>query len=362
MLKKVILTAFFLILSSKALADEIKLTENAPSSYVVKKGDTLWDISALFLKEPWLWPKLWRMNSEINNPHLIYPGDELRLVYDKLGQPMIVKGKPRLKWSPKVRTSLKNLTPINTIAFNSIDTYIKYDSIFSPQQLGSLPYVLGGHQGYNLNVNGAKLYVNGDLVVGNSYVIYQKEEPILDTETDAIIGYYATLVGSGKSVANGDSKANIPATLQLLQTTREIRAGDVVVEVSQSQYFPSFFTMQSAATGLQGKIIKAISGNREFAKQEVVFINLGKRDGLKQGDLLSVNSNSPEIVETSSGPAYAVDTSYWSRLLSSGDSQYNIPTERVGKIMVYNVFEQYSMALILHSDKPLKLQDSVATP
>ena len=362
MLKKVILTTFFLILSNNVLADEIKLTENSPTSYVVKKGDTLWDISALFLNEPWLWPKLWRMNSEINNPHLIYPGDELTLVYNEHGQPMIVKVKPRLKWSPKVRTSLKDLKPINTIAFNTIDTYIKYDSIFSPEQLAAFPYVLGSDQGYNLNVNGAKLYVNGDLVAGNSYAIYQKEEQILDTETDAIIGYYATLVGSGNSVASGDAKAKIPATLQLLQTTREIRAGDVLVDVAKSQNFPSFFTMQSASPGVQGKIIKAISGNREFAKQEVVFINLGNVHGIKQGDLLSVNRNSPDIVETSSGPAYAADAPYWSRLATTTDSEYNIPAERVGEIMVYNVFEQYSMALILHSDKPLKLQDSVATP
>ena len=94
-------------LSVSLLADELKIKPDAPKSYIVKKGDTLWDISGIFLNQPWLWPKLWRLNPEINNPHLIYPGDELRLVFDEQGQPMLVKGKPELKWSPKIRKQLK---------------------------------------------------------------------------------------------------------------------------------------------------------------------------------------------------------------------------------------------------------------
>ena len=362
MLKKIMLITFLAILSVELCADEIKLTENAPTLYVVKKGDTLWDISALFLKEPWLWPKLWRMNADIDNPHLIYPGDQLHLVYDKHGQPLLVKGKPKLKWSPKVRTSLKDLAPINTIAFNKIAPFITYDSIFSPTQLASLPYILGSEEGYNLNVNGAKLYVNGDLVVGQSYAVYQQAEAVLDTVTDQVIGYYASLVGSGRAVTSGNKVAKEPATLYLQQISREIRAGDVVMPVNENQLFPSFFTMQAADGNVRGAIVKSMSGNRQFGKQEVVFINLGSEQGLKLGDLLSVYQEGPEIVETSGGPAYADESSYWSRITSESDPEYTIPQQMVGKVMIYKVFEQYSMALILHSDKPLKLQDSVATP
>jgi len=124
MLKRIILTIFCLILPLSVIADELKLAKNAPTSYVVKKGDTLWDISAKFLQQPWLWPKLWRINPDIENPHLIYPGEELNLVYDAQGRPMLVKGKPALKWSPKVRTSLKDQNPVETISLNVLSPFV----------------------------------------------------------------------------------------------------------------------------------------------------------------------------------------------------------------------------------------------
>ena len=145
------------------VADVLTLNPDAPKSYIVKKGDTLWDISGLFLKQPWLWPKLWRINPEINNPHLIYPGDELRLVFDMQGQPMLVKGKPELKWSPKVRTQLKDQNPINTLPLHVIAPFMRYDSIKTEQELAALPYVLGSDEGYKSSINGFKVYVNQDL-------------------------------------------------------------------------------------------------------------------------------------------------------------------------------------------------------
>lgn len=104
MLRKILITIALLI-PFASVADVLTLKKNAPKSYTVVKGDTLWDISGIFLNQPWLWPKLWRLNPEINNPHLIYPGDVLRLVFDEKGQPMLVKGKPELKWSPKLERS-----------------------------------------------------------------------------------------------------------------------------------------------------------------------------------------------------------------------------------------------------------------
>jgi len=362
MLKKIILTIFCLSLPFSSLADELQLAQNAPTSYVVKKGDTLWGISGVFLKEPWLWPKLWRINPDIENPHLIYPGDELKLVFDASGKPMLVKGKPKLKWSPKVRTALKDLNPVETISLNVISSLIKYDTILSEQEFTSAPYIIGSNEGYKLNVDGLKLYVNGDLAVGQAYAVYQKEEAILDLETGLIVGYYATLAGSGKAIKAGMSTEKKPATLYLDSAIREIRAGDIVKPVNDNQLLPGFFTMQAAAGSVSGHIIKAISGNREFGKQEVVFINRGAQHGVKQGDLFSVNRKSPAVVESGSGPVYTSDASRWNRMASASDSDYNMPEETVGKMMVYKVFDQISMALILHSTKPLRLQDSVTAP
>lgn len=362
MLKKIILTIFCLSLPLSLLADELQLAENSPTSYVVKKGDTLWDISGVFLKEPWLWPKLWRINPEIENPHLIYPGDELKLVYDAAGQPMLVKGKPKLKWSPKVRTSLKDLDPVETISLDVISAFIRYDTVFSAQEYSSAPYVISSDDGYKLNVDGLKLYVNGDLVVGQSYAVYQKEEAILDPETEVVVGYYASLVGSGKALKTGQSASKRPATLYLDGVMQEIRAGDIVKPINDNQSLPGFFTMQAADSGVNGHIVKAISGNREFGKQEVVFIDKGAQHGVKQGDLFSVNRKSPSVVESGDGPVYTTDASRWSKMASASDSDYDMPEETVGKMMVYKVFDQLSLAIIIHSTKPLRLQDTVTAP
>ncbi|GLX78514.1 peptidoglycan-binding protein [Thalassotalea insulae] len=361
MLKRVLLTLFSLILPWAALADELRLAPNAPDSYVVKKGDTLWDISGKFLQQPWLWPKLWRINPEVENPHLIYPGDELKLVYDVEGQPMLVKenSKPVLKWSPKVRTQLKDQSPVETISLSVLSPFLKYDTILSQQDLDNSPYILGSDEGYKSSVNGFKLYVNGDLQVGQSYGVYQKEEAIIAVDGETVIGYHARMVGSGKAIRAGNAAEKEPSTMYLEGVMRELRSGAIVKPVNEGQLLPAFFTMQAAADTVQGKIIKSSNGNREFGKFEVIFIDQGIEHGVKQGDILSVNRLSPGVLETKDGPVYTQDASRWSRLANASDSDYQMPEEAIGKIMVFKVFDQVSMALILRSEKPLRLNDSV---
>lgn len=357
-----ILTIFCLVLPLSSLADELTLAQNAPKSYVVKKGDTLWDISAKFLQQPWLWPKLWRINPEIQNPHLIYPGDELNLVYDDQGRPMLVKGKPSLKWSPKARTSLKDQNPVETISLNVLSPFVKYDTILSTSEVEDAPYVIGSDEGYKSSVVGFKTYVNGDLVNGDAYAIYQKDEEIYSPKTAEVIGYHARLIGTGKAIRAGDKAKKQPATLYLTGVVRELRAGAIVKPVNEGQLLPSFFTMQAAGESVRGKIIKSSNNNREFGKLEVVFIDQGQEHGVKQGDVLSVNRQSPGVVETGEGPKYTKDASLWNRLASESDSDYDMPAESVGRLMVFKVFDQLSMAIILNSEKPLRIEDSVSAP
>ncbi|WP_206485907.1 LysM peptidoglycan-binding domain-containing protein [Thalassotalea sp. G2M2-11] len=362
MLKKVLLTLFSLILPIIAVADQLRLSPNAPESYVVKKGDTLWDISGHFLQEPWLWPKLWRINPDIENPHLIYPGDVLKLVYDAKGQPMLVKGKPTLKWSPKIRKQLKEQNPVETISLDVISPFLRYDTILTQQEIDSAPYVLGSDEGYKSSIDGFKVYVNQDLKVGQAYGIYNKEEAIYADDGETIIGYYARLIGSGKSIRAGDMENKQPATLYLESALREVHSGSIVKPVNEGQMMPSFFTMQAAGENVRGHIIRSSNGNREFGKLEVVFIDQGSQHGLKQGDVLSVKRLSPGVVETKDGPIYTKDASRWNRLASQSDSDYEMPEESIGNIMVFKVFDQVSMALILKTQKPLRLQDSVTAP
>lgn len=371
MLKKVLLIIISLVLPMVLMADELTLNNDAPKSYVVKKGDTLWDISGIFLKQPWLWPKLWRINPEINNPHLIYPGDELNLVFDEQGQPMlvkeapieeIIKSKPELKWSPKVRTQLKALSPISTIPLDVIAPYIRYDTVFSNEEIEVLPYVLGSEEGYKSSVDGFKTYVKGNLDAGKGYAIYQKGEEIIDPETQESLGFYGRLVGSGKSLRAGNIENNEPATLYVEGAKQEIRSGNIVIPVNEDQLYPSFFTMQAANSDVQASIIKTVSGVREFGKLEVVVINRGSQHAILQGDVLSVKRKSPGVIETGNGPVYTSDASLWNRMANSDDSDYNMPIETVGNMMVFKVYEKVSMALVLHSEKPLRLKDLVTAP
>ncbi|WP_440877406.1 LysM peptidoglycan-binding domain-containing protein [Thalassotalea sp. PLHSN55] len=362
MLNKFVVVVFSIMCSAIALADELKLNENAPKTYVVKKGDTLWDISEVFLNQPWLWPKLWRLNPEVNNPHLIYPGDVLRLVFDEQGRPMLVKGKPELKWTPKVRTQLKDLSPISTLPLHVIAPYIKYDSLLTDEQIEKLPYVLGSEDGYKSSLDHIKVYVNGDLTVGQSYAVYEQGDEITDPETQEVLGRHVILVGSGKAVASGNKEASEPATLYLDGVKREVRAGTIVVPVNDGQLFPSYFTMQAANASVRGAIIKSAIDVREFGKLDIVMINRGLEHSVKQGDVMMVKRTSPSVIETGSGPVYTEDASKWNRLGGNDSSDYKMPEEPIGEMMVFKVYEQVSLALVLSSRKPLRLEDIIASP
>jgi hypothetical protein len=363
MFKKVLISIFCILLPIyAAIAEELTLQKNAPTSYVVKKGDTLWDISAIFLKQPWLWPKLWRLNPEINNPHLIYPGDELRLVYDEQGQPMLVKGKPKLKWSPHVRKQLKNQNPVSIISLSDIAPYIRYESLLTQAQVDTLPYVLGSNEGHKSSIDDFNIYIKGDLNLGQTYAFYNKGKKIIDPQSQKMIGYYAKFIGTGKAIRAGDIENNIPATIYLDSVKREVRSGDFVLPVNEGQLLPAYYTMQAAAKDFNGTIIKAATQNREFAKLDVVMINKGENDHVKLGDIMSINRQSPQIIETTHGAMYLKDASSWDRLTKSSDYDYKMPTEALGKLMIFKTYPEVSMGLILTTKKPIRLQDNVSAP
>lgn len=362
MLKPSLFLILSLSLSMFVMADELTLNKNAPKSYIVKKGDTLWDISGIFLKQPWLWPKLWRLNPDINNPHLIYPGDELRLVFDEKGRPMLVRGKPELKWSPRARMQLKDQSAISTLPLKVIAPYIRYDSIITEDEIDKLPYILGNDEGYNASIDGFKVYVKGQLSLGKAYGIYQKEEAVYDPETEELLGYNIRVVGTGKVLRTGDVNNKEPATLYVDGVKREIHSGDFVMPVNEDQQYPSFFTLKPAKKSLKGLILNTASGVREFGKLEVVMINRGAEHAVQQGDVVAVKRTSPGIVETSEGPVYSQGASRWNRMANVDNSDFKMPEETVGEMMVFKVYQKVSLALVLRSTKPLRLQDMVTSP
>jgi len=366
MLKKILLTLSLFACSLIVLAEQLKINDDAPKTYVVEKGDTLWDISAIFLEQPWLWPKLWRLNPEINNPHLIYPGDVLTLVFDEQGEPMLVvepiKVKPSYKWSPKIRQQDKNDAAIRLLPLEIIAPFIKYDHLFSADQLEQLPYVIGSDEGYRSSVTGFKVYVNKNLDLAKTYAIYNKGEEITDPETGESLGFYVDLVATAQALRAGNMAENEPATLKVNTAKREIRSGDYVVPVHEGQMLPSVFSMKAVGKEFRGAIIKAASNGREFSKLEVVMINRGSEDQVDVGDVMAIKRLSPGVVETSEGPKYTEEAPRWDRMLTSNGSDYKMPEESLGELMVFKVYQAASMALILRTEKPARLDDIVTAP
>jgi len=373
MLKKIILSLSLLTCSLLVLAEQLKINGDAPTIYVVEKGDTLWDISAVFLQQPWLWPKLWRLNPEINNPHLIYPGDVLKLVLDKQGEPMLIlvadepaeeviaKVKPSYKWSPNIRKQIKDESAIPLLPLDIIAPYLKYDHLFTTEQLINLPHIVGSDEGYRMTIDGFKVYVNSDLDLAKTYAIYSKGEELFDPETEESIGFYMNLTGTAQALRTGNMADNEPATLKVTSAKREIHAGNYVVPVHEGQLLPSVFSMRPADASLRGSIIKAASDNREFGKFEIIMINRGSEHQVTAGDVMAIKRASPAVVETKNGPVYTIESSSWDKMLSA-EGDYKMPEESLGEIIVFKVYEQASMALILNTQKPARLQDVITAP
>jgi hypothetical protein len=367
MLKKIIFSLSLMFYSLLSFADQITLNENAPTTYIVVKGDTLWDISAIFLEQPWLWPKLWRLNPEINNPHLIYPGDVLTLVYDENGQPMLVKGeinsdkitKPTYKWSPAIRQQQKQDNAITLLPLEIIAPYLKYEHLFTEEQLDALPHVLGSDEGHRMTTNNFKVYVNDNLDLAKSYAIYNRGEEILDPETGDSLGFLVDLVAIGQVLQGGDIDNDVPSTMRIGSVKREILAGDYVVPVNEGQLLPAVFVMKPGKEAMRGAIVQASSKGREFAKMEVIMINRGIEHEVTAGDVMAIKRTSPAVVETSNGPAYINDTSRWNQIVGT---DYKMPEESVGTLMVFKVYQQASLALILSTEKPARINDVITAP
>ena len=140
---------------------------------------------------------------------------------------------------------------------------------------------------------------------------------------------------------------------------REIHAGNYVVPINEGQLFPAVFSMKAANESLRGSIVKATSNGREFAKLEVVMINRGLDHDVNVGDVMAIKRTSPAVVDTGDGPAYVAETSTWNRI-TGGD--YKMPTEKLGELMVFKVYQKASMALILHTEKPARINDLITAP
>ncbi|WP_166838230.1 LysM peptidoglycan-binding domain-containing protein [Rheinheimera pleomorphica] len=367
MLKKIATVVTLLVMSGffNVLADVLKIRDDAPASYVVQKGDTLWDISALYLNEPWLWPQLWQMNPQVDNPHLIYPGDTLTLTYDAQGKPRLMVNDNVKRLSPTARKTMKGGDAISTLPLSMIRHYLTFEQALTEEQIAALPYILGSNANVKNSVNDHIIYAKGVLESGASYGVYRKGKPYVDIDDGTVLGFETKLMATARAFRPGraatEESPTEAASLNVLSVKREIKQGDRLMPALEGQALPAFFIMQKPDFEIDGRIIDTTSNLRESSKWDIVVLNRGGLNELKAGHMLGIYRNSPLVIDGKNGPVYVEDANKLQKAMKNfGDDTIQLPREKVGELMVFKVAERLSFAIITKTQQPIRVGDTIA--
>lgn len=351
-----------------------ELAPNAPDSYTVKRGDTLWAISRLFLKSPWRWPELWGMNmADIKNPHLIYPGQTLYL--DKSN------GRARLssrrggadnletvKLSPRTRSSNLPDASIPTLQNNLIEPFLTEPIIVEEATLLAAPrfvsaqegrvFISEGDRAYARSADGLQLSTAG----GNprDFRVFRNATALKDPGTGEILGYEAQFVGRaklirGESVAAvrgsqikaGETPATeiVPATLDIVRSKEEIRTGDRLLPEPPLELLT--YTPRAPASAVEARIVSVYGSSvANVGQNQVVVINRGTKDGMERGHVLAIQTDGQRLVDKTG-------TSF---------QDIKLPDERNGLLMIFRPFERVSYGLVLTATEPVRVGDWLVNP
>lgn len=355
------------------------LAPNAPDSYVVKSGDTLWAISGMFLKSPWRWPELWGMNlQDIRNPHRIYPGQQLYL--DKANGRAVLRTRQAIsndspptdtvRVSPQTRYSSLADAAIPTLARNSIEAFLAEPLIVDEAEFLLSPRIVATQEGRVLLSRGDRAYARGQSGNGTSgkplsdargepfqFRVFRNATPLKDPTSGAILGYEAQFVGKAELVRGEgtqqavarDGKVSseiVPATIDIVVAKEEMRIGDRLVpeppRVSQS-YVP-----HAPPVPIAGQIVSIYGrGSATLAAaNQVVVVNRGTRDGLENGHVMAILKDGQILQDKT----------------DSSRTTIKLPNERNGLLMVFRTFESLSYALVLQITDGVKVGDRFANP
>jgi hypothetical protein len=351
-------------------AETLELREDAPQEYVVKKGDTLWDLASLYLNDPWLWPRLWQMNPQVENPNLIYPGDTIRLMYTPEGEPVLVMGKKVLKLSPQKRISRKKSEAIPVLPLNKIAPYLSYEQALDEEVIESLPYVLGADRSIKRALPGDLLYVKGDLKSNRKFAIYRKGKEYIDPETEDSLGYEAVLVGVADLLNSGNPAEGVPAKVRIATAKQEVRASDVLMPIREGQDLPAFFKMRPLENQLEGSIIATPTNVAGVSKYEVVVINKGFINDVAPGHIMDISRKSPAVVDQGLGPKYQDEATRYEKFVGnvknlfqseSDKGVYDMPYESVGQVMLFKVYERVSYGIVTRNTEAIQVGDRIST-
>ncbi len=383
-----------------ALAQEVELNPSHPDTYVVQKGDTLWDISAVFLQSPWLWPEIWHANPQIENPHLIYPGDQINLVYLN-GKPALTvnRSHPTVKLSPKVR-AIDNNSAIETIPLKDIEPFLRKLRVLNKEDIDLAAYVVAAEEDRNVSVTSDLIYVRnlknarqGDrFAIVRPTVVYRKIPTDYPWETSdtheveslkwqktsdytttavlsrfwktyidrtywenvKILGYEVADTGVAEVARVGTDDIT---SMRIVDVNTEVKKGDLILPIDEFNFDPYF---QPRAANVNDENIRIVALNNALfgsGRRQIVAISNGAEQGVSVGDVFSVHSPERVIRDEVIHPKNDLKT-----LFRPSKAKVTLPMEYAGHIMVFKTFDNISYAIITDGNRPIKLYDYVKLP
>ena len=353
------------------------LAPNAPDTYSVKRGDTLWSISGLFLKGPWRWPELWGMNlQDIRNPHRIYPGQQLYLEKSNGrallrtreasagaadAPPQTVRVSPRTRFESLADSSIPTLAP------NLIEPFLAEPIIVDGPTFANAPRIVATQEGRVLLSRGDRAYARGESANGGKalsdakgqpldYRVFRNATPLKDPTTQAILGYEAQFLGkvelirseSVQQITDKDGKSRgeiVPATIDIVAAKEEMRVGDRLLPEPPRELLS--YIPHAPATPIEGQIVSVYGSAVTYAAEnQVVVVNRGSKDGLERGHVMAIRKDGQRLQDRT----------------DDAKPEIKLPNERNGLLMVFRTFDSLSYALVLQVTDGVKVGDHFANP
>ena len=417
MLKKICFLLMCLATPSAVLADTLALNPDHPDQYIVQKGDTLWDIAGRFLKQPWHWPKIWRTNPQIEDPHLIYPGDLVSLQFEN-GQPVLSVnagdrtgdsdaeavvsrklGEREVKLSPAIR-SHKKKQAIPPIPIDALQQLLDRPLVVTEEEMSLWPYIVSNYNEHLIASTGNKVYIRGldENPANKRYAIYRRGDAYINAQKDpeTILGYEALYIGHVNITKRGD-----PASGVVVLTEREILAGDRLVKDDGKTSMRNRFIPHSPLSDIDANVIAIVDGVKQAGQYQIVVVDAGLKEGLEVGHILGIYQSGRIVADKVYTEAKALeqdkkrivlaheDKSAFSSAMSSlfndirntkrafdrtdlvgylgkpkssiEEQSVELPPEHIGVLMVFRIFSNLSYALVMQTTDVVRVYDSVKT-
>jgi hypothetical protein len=327
---------------------------SAPKQYTVKRGDTLWGIASMFLRDPWLWPEVWIINPQVPNPHLIYPGDTLALAYGADGRAQVrLEQAGAVRLDPRLRSAAID-SAIPTIPYAAIASFLSRPTLLTADEIRHAPYILAFRDMHQVAGSGNEVYVRNLTADENSrFNVMHVSDELRDPDDGRVLGYIGIYTATALV-----QRAGNPAKALLIDPARETLQGDRLL--TPSDQGPANFMLKGPAGDVHGRILAVVGGTDLIGQYNIVAINRGARHGLEPGTVLAVDSVGDTTLDLYRGGKNIGDTT--NGVGTSFAPSVRLPDERTGTVLVFKVFDRVSYALVVGASDAIHTGDKVRNP